>query len=72
MNARKWPDQIKDLQAKIRECIEQERYMQSKHAIDREYEREIELPDALYVLKTGRHEKSKTSLITLSIHGNTR
>lgn len=60
MNARKRPDQIKHLHLKILDCIEQERYVQSTHAIDREIERTIELPDVLYVLKTGRHEKNKT------------
>jgi Domain of unknown function (DUF4258) len=60
VNIRKRPEQISDLKAKILECIEQERYIQSKHSIDRKAEREIELPDILYVLKTGYHEKKKT------------
>lgn len=45
----------------IRACIELGRYRQSKHAIDRELERTIGLPDVLYVLKNGYHEKQKTS-----------
>jgi hypothetical protein len=51
--------------------------MQSKHAIGREIEREIELPDVLHVLKTGRHEKSKTKFDEIfnswkyAIRGNT-
>lgn len=55
------PPQIKELRAKICECIESERYKQTLHALQREKERSIELVDALYVLKNGRHEKSKTS-----------
>jgi hypothetical protein len=55
------PPQIDNLHDKIRECIGNERYMQTKHALDRESERSIELPDALYVLKNGHHEKKKTT-----------
>lgn len=36
-------------------------YRQSKHALERELERKIDLPDILYVLKNGYHEKRKTS-----------
>jgi hypothetical protein len=57
----KRPAQHDELFPKIRSCIDQGFYRQSKHAIDRELEREIDLPDVLYVLKTGYHEKQKTS-----------
>lgn len=60
VNKRKRPPQIENLHAQILECIEREMYIQSTHAIKREDERAIALPDVLYVLKTGRHEKSKT------------
>lgn len=70
MNIRKGPEQIKDLQKKIKECIEQERYIQSTHAIDRELEKEIELPDALHVLKLDITKKVKRSLIKHIILGN--
>lgn len=46
---------------RIRDCIEKGIYRQSKHAIDRKIERNIDLPDVLYVLKNGYHEKQKTS-----------
>jgi len=57
----KRPAQLKDLLKKIHNCIEEERYIQTKHAIQRGSEREIELPDVLYVLKSGQHEKNKTT-----------
>ena len=60
MKKQKPPEQIKDLLEKIRGCIEEGRYLQSDHAIDRGNERKIGLSDALYVLKTGHHEKAKT------------
>lgn len=60
-NTRKRPSQLEELFSKIRSCIDQGIYRQSKHAIERELEREITLPDVLYVLKNGYHEKQKTS-----------
>ncbi len=60
-NKPKRPAQLDELFPKIRDCIDQGFYRQSKHAIDRELERKIELPDVLYVLKNGYHEKQKTS-----------
>lgn len=60
-NTPKRPAQLDELFPKIRHCIDQGLYRQSKHAIGREIEREIDLPDVLYVLKTGYHEKQKTS-----------
>lgn len=55
------PPQIENLHERICECIENDNYTQTIHALQRESERFIDLGDALYVLKTGRHEKSKTS-----------
>lgn len=57
----KRPAQLEELFSKIRECIEKGSVRQSKHAINREIERNIDLPDVLYVLKNGYHEKQKTS-----------
>lgn len=57
----KRPPQLDELFPKIRDCIDQGFYRQSKHAINRELEREIHLPDVLYVLKNGYHEKQKTT-----------
>src|SRR5437868_2040823 len=60
-NKPKRPSQFDELFPKIRDCIDQGLYRQSKHAIDRELERKIEIPDVLYVLKNGYHEKQKTT-----------
>ncbi len=57
----KRPSQADELFPKIRDCLDKGLYRQSKHAIERESEREIDLPDVLYVLKNGYHEKQKTS-----------
>lgn len=53
--------QFDDLFPKIRHCLDMGLYRQSRHAIEREIERKIDLPDVLYVLKNGYHEKRKTS-----------
>lgn len=55
------PKQIDNLSDMIRKCIENETYIQTKHALQREFERSIELSDALYILRHGRHEKNKTT-----------
>ena len=57
----KRPSQLEELFPSIRHCIETGRVRQSRHAIDRQIERTIDLPDVLYVLKNGYHEKPKTS-----------
>ncbi len=57
----KRPAQLEELFPKIRHCLDMGLYRQSKHAIERELERRIDLPDVLYVLKNGYHEKHKTS-----------
>lgn len=57
----KRPSPLDDLSLKIRHCLDTGRYRQSKHAIERELQRKINLPDVLYVLKNGYHEKRKTS-----------
>lgn len=50
-----------NLLKKISECIELERYRFTKHALERKNQRIIEIPDMLYVLRHGRHEKTKDS-----------
>lgn len=55
------PTQLKELFPVILDRIERGLYRQSKHAIDRAIERDIDLPDILYVLKNGYHEKQKTT-----------
>lgn len=56
----KRPPQSDKLFQKILDCLDMGRYRQSKHALERELERKISLPD-VYVLKKGYHEKRKTS-----------
>lgn len=46
---------------KIKECIEKGKYLVTMHALDRQNERIITLPETLHVLKTGYEEKRKTS-----------
>jgi Domain of unknown function (DUF4258) len=58
---RKPPPQMIDLMKNISECIGKGRYILSKHACERKFERDIEFEDILYVLKTGYHEREKTS-----------
>lgn len=55
------PPQIENLLVVIRECIDKGRYRESFHAKLRKGERDIDLLDALYVLKNGYHEKRKTA-----------
>jgi hypothetical protein len=48
-----------DLMNVIRACIEEGRYLDTRHAWERENERRINRPEILYVLKQGYHEKKK-------------
>lgn len=50
-----------DLLEMIKKLISEGKYRQSIHALDRLVERDIDLLDALYVLKKGYHEKRKTT-----------
>lgn len=56
------PEKIKNVLQKISYCVEMGNYILTKHAIDRQIERTINLPEVLYVLKNGREEKSKSCL----------
>lgn len=55
----KKPPKIPEVLKKIRECLAAGRYYDTSHAIKRKLQRNITLPEVLYVLKNGRHEKSK-------------
>ncbi len=44
----------------IRECIENDRYTMTTHALIRQSERKISVAEIVYVLKTGHEEKKKT------------
>jgi hypothetical protein len=58
---KKRPPKIENLLEKIKECIDQKMYTQTEHAIVRQEERKITLPEIRYVLLTGYEEKIKTS-----------
>lgn len=53
------PEKLSNLMSVIRECIVQGRYLDTRHALQRQDERGITRPEVLYVLKNGHHEKKK-------------
>lgn len=53
------PDKIVDLMSAIRRSIVQGHYYDTRHATQRQIERNITRPDIIYVLKNGFHEKKK-------------
>lgn len=55
------PERVKDVSAKIGECLAEGKYYVTKHAFSRQRERMIRLPETLYVLETGHEDKKKTS-----------
>ena len=61
MTRKKAPEKFTDILEKIRECIEQENYQFSQHALDRVRERGIDIHTSLYVLLNGYEEKRKTT-----------
>jgi hypothetical protein len=55
------PEKLKNPLNKIRDCIENGKYILTVHALKRQNERLITLPETLYVLKNGHEEKRKTT-----------
>ncbi len=53
------PGKHLDLLNVIRACIEDGRYLDTRHAVERKNQRQITRPEILFVLKNGRHEKAK-------------
>lgn len=53
------PPKIGNLKEKIIECLNTGMYKDTSHAIIRKKQRQISLPDVIYVLRYGRHEKIK-------------
>ena len=53
------PEKHPDLILTIRKCIEEGRYLDTRHVEDRQNERQINRPEILHVLKNGYHEKKK-------------
>ena len=60
MTTEKRPVKIDNLLSKIKECINNGKYILTKHALDRQNERSINLTETLYVLKNGYEDKRKT------------
>jgi hypothetical protein len=56
----KAPKKLPNLLVKIRECIEQEKYIFTNHALDRVNERGIDIQTTIDVLLRGYEEKKKT------------
>lgn len=54
------PPQVDKLFDFIGAHLDAGRYRLSIHAFERQYQREIQLPDILHVLRFGWHEKQKT------------
>ena len=53
------PPKEAQLLATVRQCIEIGRYLDSRHAFERQQKRRISRPEILYVLLNGHHEKRK-------------
>lgn len=53
-------DWIVSLLERIRHHIESRTYKLSRHSVDQQKKRQFSVPDVLYVLSHGRHEKDKT------------
>lgn len=59
MPQHKQPRKIENLLALIHKCILSGHYIETFHAQQRQRQRKIILPDILYVLMNGRHEKAR-------------
>ena len=53
------PSKTTNVLQRVKECIDLGRYYDTRHAMQRKAQRSIALPDVLYVLKQGYHEKKK-------------
>ena len=56
---RKRPPKTTGLKDKILTCLDTGAYKDTSHAIIRKHQRRVSLPDIIYVLKNGWHEKQK-------------
>jgi|ERR1700722_12656457 len=61
MTTKDKPEKLKNVLDKIKECIAKGHYILTIHALSRQKERFISLPETLHILKTGHEEKRKTS-----------
>jgi hypothetical protein len=53
------PPKIINLMVEIRKCLDTGKYLDTRHATERQAERDITRPEILRVLRTGFHEKRK-------------
>jgi len=53
------PPKIINLMETIRKCIEEGRYLDTRHATQRQAERNVTRPEYLHALLNGYHEKRK-------------
>lgn len=58
------PQKIVNLLEKARACVASGHYLDTSHAQHRKNERNISLPEVLYVIKNGYHEKRKDEFKT--------
>ena len=56
----KKPERLVNLLTEIKACLDSGNYILTKHALDRQRERSINLMETLYVLRNGHEEKRKT------------
>ena len=52
-------EKLARLMEQIRECLDAGRYLDTRHASERQSKRVISRPEVLYVLRRGYHEKRK-------------
>lgn len=53
------PEKLSNLLSQVKDCLQSDAYRFTKHALERKNERFVEIPDILFVLRTGKHEKQK-------------
>lgn len=53
------PSKVMSLMEVVRDCLKAGRYLDTRHALQRQEGRQITRPEILYVLKNGFHEKKK-------------
>ena len=57
----KLPSKIQNLMNEIALALEEGRYLDTRHAFERQTQRKLSRPDILHVLRKGFHEKRKDS-----------
>lgn len=53
------PEKVSNLLEVVKLCIEEGRFLDTRHTLERQEERSITRPEILHVLKNGYHEKRK-------------